>query len=218
MIISLSGTKRAGKDTIADILISRYGFTKVSLATSLRDLCSEVFQLSQNEFLDDDKKEKLFNEPVLVSEEYIGLMLSVIENKWNMPVSEESKTKLVSKVGVEMKHPRHLLQVVGTDLIRDCIDSDLLLKVAANKIETLDNVVVPDVRFTNERKWMKEQNALMCLVVRPNFNKSTDTHISENDLGSPDEYKIVFNNDETLQRFQIEVDSFFNQYLTTSKY
>lgn len=216
MIVTLSGKKRAGKDVTADILVNKYGFTKISLASSLRELCSSVFNMEMNEFLDDDKKERAFSTPVILLEEHLGLMLDYIETEWKYPVSEETKIKLMLKLGMEMKHPRHILQLIGTELIRDCIKSDLLLDVAEARINQFDNVVVPDVRFSNERSFFKRVGALMCFIDRPTL-QTIDAHISENDGGCLDEFGIVFKNDDSLSRFQIEVDSFFNSYLKRAK-
>lgn len=217
MIISLSGKARHGKDSVADVLVRNHKYVKMSLAGPLRYMCSQVFSIDESDFTDDNKKEKLFTHPVRLSEEHIGLMLSVIENDFKMSVSPESKEALVKQVGLEFKHPRHLLQLVGTDLIRDCVDKEFWLKVADQKLENLADVVVADVRYKNERDWLKSKGALMCFVQRPTLQK-TDGHISENDLGNESDYQIIFNNDDTLNRFIIEVGSFFNNYLSRARY
>lgn len=217
MIIGLGGLRRSGKDTLADVLVRDFKYVKVSLASSLRNLCSNVFQIEEQEFTRDDTKERLFSHPIRLDEEHLGLILSVIENDWEFVVTREQKDKLLAQVGIEMKHPRHVLQIVGTDLIRNCIDSDLLLKVADRNIANLADVVIADVRFANERRWLEKKGALLCLVNRPN-QQSADNHISENDLGNESEYKIIFNNDDTLNRFRIEVNGFFNNYLSRARY
>lgn len=217
MLICLSGVKRSGKDTIADILVRDFNYVKVSIATSLRFLCSQVFQIDESDFINDNTKERLFTYPIRLDEEHLGLILSIVENDWGFPVNSEQKAELLKKVGIEMKHPRHILQIVGTELIRDCIDSDLLLKVMDKSMSNLADVVISDVRFSNERKWFENKKALLCLVNRPNL-KGGDSHISENDLGNESEYNIIFNNDETLSRFQIEVNGFFNNYLRRPRY
>ena len=43
MIIGLSGIQGAGKDTVGDILISEYGFVKLSFGSALKDVISALF-------------------------------------------------------------------------------------------------------------------------------------------------------------------------------
>lgn len=214
MLISLSAAKRSGKDTIADVLVRTHKYTKVSLAGALRELSSKVFEIPLAEFTDDNTKEKLFSHPIILDEEYIGLMLSVIENDWQTPVSKEAKSNLLTKVGTQMIHPRHLLQIIGTEVIRDCISDTFWIDALDKKIEGLADIVICDVRYENERNWAKSKGALMCFVNRPNNPAKSDGHKSENDLGNEGDYQIIFNNDDTLSRFQIEVGSFFNNYLS----
>jgi hypothetical protein len=215
MLISLSGTKRSGKDTIADVLVKEFKYTKVAFADSLRELCTKVFDLSENMFIDDDKKEARFITPIRLDEEHLGLMLSIIENDWKIPVSKESKDKMLLKVGKEMTYPRQILQYVGTEVVRDCIDPDFWIKALERRIDGLADVVIADARLKNERDWAKSRGALLCIVQRPNFIKQ-DSHRSENEL--EDNYQIVFNNDDTLTRFQIEVGAFFNSYFKRTGY
>lgn len=47
-IIGLSGYARAGKDTVADILCSRYGFTRVAFADKVRELAQDIDPILDN--------------------------------------------------------------------------------------------------------------------------------------------------------------------------
>ena len=214
MLISISGKKRAGKDEVANVLVKNHKYVKVALADGLRELCSKVFDMPLQEFTNDNTKERQFSHPIILDEEHLGFMLSVIENDWQIPVSKESKDKMLTKVGSQFIHPRHLLQIVGTEVIRDCISDNFWIDALEKKIENLADVVISDVRYSNERAWAKSRGALMCFVNRPNNPAKSDGHKSENDLGNESDYQIVMNNDDSLSRFQIEVGSFFNNYLS----
>lgn len=48
MLISISGKAGAGKDTIADYLINRYGYKKISLADPIKRLVKDIFVLSDH--------------------------------------------------------------------------------------------------------------------------------------------------------------------------
>lgn len=217
MLICLSGKSRCGKDTLSDVLVKDFRYVKVAFADCLRELCSQVFDLDRNIFTDDDKKEVTFTHPIRLDEEHLGLILSYIENRLDYNVSKESKDKMLLLVGTEMTTPRKLLQTIGTDLVRDCIDPDFWVRMLERRIENLADVVISDARTSNERAWARSRNALMCLINRPNV-QSKDSHKTENDLGEESEYNLIFNNDDSLNRFRIDVNGFFNNYLRRPRY
>jgi dephospho-CoA kinase len=62
MIITVSGKAGAGKDTIADYLINRYNFTKISLADPIKRMVQDVFALSENTVYDRNEREKPLNQ------------------------------------------------------------------------------------------------------------------------------------------------------------
>jgi hypothetical protein len=43
-LIILTGWSQSGKDTVADILVDNYGFTKYAIADPLKDLCAELYE------------------------------------------------------------------------------------------------------------------------------------------------------------------------------
>lgn len=217
MLICLSGVSRSGKDTLADVLVKDFKYVKMAFADGLRDLCSSVFDMPLNQFLDADKKEALFPHPIRLDEAHLGYMLEIIENGYKIPVSKESKDKMLLLVGTEMTTPRKLLQTIGSEVVRDCISQDFWIQALEKKIGNLADVVITDARLSNERNWARSQGALMCLVKRPSIT-TIDTHRAENDLGEETEYQIIFNNDDSLNRFRIDVNGFFNSYLRRPRY
>lgn len=217
MLICLSGKSRAGKDELANVLVKDFKYTKVAFADGLRELSTHIFDIPLNVFIDADKKEALFSHAIRLDEAHLGYMLEIIENGYKIPVSKESKDKMLLLVGTEMTTPRKLLQTIGSEVVRDCISQDFWIQALEKKIGNLADVVITDARLSNEREWARSQNALMCLVKRPNV-QSNDTHRAENDLGEDSEYNLIFNNDDTLNRFKIEVNGFFNNYLRRPRY
>ena len=51
--MGITGLKRHGKDTAAKLLVSEYGFTKISFADKLKDVVSVAFAIPR-EWMDDD--------------------------------------------------------------------------------------------------------------------------------------------------------------------
>lgn len=213
MIIALSGQKRSGKDSCADVLVKEYNFQKLSLAQPIRELGVEIFGIPFATFMDDDLKEKPFNSPLFLEEWNIDDIVVYVEDKWNMPVSTESLQTMRTFAGTQLNHPRHILQFVGTELLRNNIDKDIFLKLADQKINNSSrNIVITDCRFSNEREWFKKQGATLCLIKRPELTFK-DAHSSENDLGTEDEYSVIMTNDGSLNGFQLDIGEWINTKL-----
>jgi hypothetical protein len=218
MIISLSGNKRCGKDTVANFLVKQFSFKKIALADPLREICSKVFEIPLSTFLDDELKEKAFQYPVSLTESDLGHIEAIIENEWGFNLTDYQHSAMLEHVGVTFAHPRQILQYVGTELIRGCIDDNIFLKLADKRITSTDaNVVLSDVRFKVERDWAKSKGALMCLINRPSKVK-VDTHVSENDLGDESEYTTVMTNDGTLSGFICDIHTYFNVIVNRRSY
>jgi hypothetical protein len=58
MIIGITGKAGAGKDTIADYLVSNHNYTKIALADPIKRLVKDVFVLSDKEVYDRVEREK----------------------------------------------------------------------------------------------------------------------------------------------------------------
>lgn len=218
MIICLSGLKRSGKDSAAEVMTSRYRFTKIALADPIRELCSEVFDIPLSVFVDDTLKEQEFTRPIRLNEAYLGHIISLVEENWGFEVSESAKEGMSKHLGAELIHPRRILQTIGTEVIRDNVDKDIFLKLADKRIQkATKDVVISDVRFSNEREWFKKKNATLCLVIRPS-TKGLDAHSSEMEMGNPEDYDVVMTNDSTLNRFQMEVGEWINTKMNRSSY
>ena len=52
MIVGITGKANAGKDTIADYLVSQYSFKKIALADPIKRLVKDVFVLTDEEVYD----------------------------------------------------------------------------------------------------------------------------------------------------------------------
>ena len=124
MIIGLCGFINCGKGTVADMLVSK-GFVKESFANPLKDTVSSVFGWPR-ELLEGDTVE---------SREF-----------------REKKDEWWSEVFGYDVTPRLMLQKVGTEVMRENLQSEIwllsFLKRTSNNPDK--NYVVADVRFPNE--------------------------------------------------------------------
>lgn len=109
--------------------------------------------------------------------------------------------------------PRLLLQWWGTEY-RRAQDPDYWTKVWGRKVEGLDperlNLLVDDVRFSNELKVIREHGGLLVKIERPGFN-GANNHSSENSLDHVRGWDAVIVNDGSLADFLNRVEDTFTQ-------
>jgi len=124
MIIGICGFQSSGKDTIAEYLISNYGFKKLSFASALKDILSIIFGWSRNKLEGITKEDREWREQV--------------DPWWSKILEMPDLT------------PRFALQHFGTELFRNHWHPDIWVKVVEKQLENYKNVVITDCRFENE--------------------------------------------------------------------
>lgn len=137
MLIGLSGYARSGKDTVADYLVQKYGFTRMAFA--------------------DPMKESLYNLNPNISvggNPGVSLAYAVDHFGW------EQLKGLSEEV-------RPLLQRMGTEVGRNMFGEDFWVDYAIGKSWQHDNVVFSDVRFKNEANVIVKNWGLNWRINRP---------------------------------------------------
>ena len=127
MIIGICGFQGSGKDTVADYLVTNYGFEKLSFASALKDVVSAIFGWPR------DKLEGITKE----------------DRQWR----EEVDPWWAKELKIVYLTPRYVLRYFGTELFRRHWMPDIWVKVIERKIVNLvyqKNIVVTDCRFENE--------------------------------------------------------------------
>jgi len=131
MIIGICGLIGSGKDTIADYLVTKYNFKKLSFADKLKDSVGTMFDWDR-ELLDGKTDES---------------------RAWR-----EKEDPYWSKELGKSITPRLVLQKFGTECMRDGFYDGIWVSLTKKKL--LDNPdtkwVIPDVRFENEANMIKE--------------------------------------------------------------
>ena len=174
MIIGLCGIQGAGKDTVGDILVSEYGFIKLTFASTLKDIVSVLFSWPRDLLEGITEESRIWRETV--------------DDFWT------------EKTGFENFTPRKALQLIGTDLFRIHFCNDIWSNIVENKIITTlknnpkTNIVVSDCRFSNEFNLIKQfPDSYIIKVVRtPDISLNGSSHSSETEW-------LNYNFDEILQ-------------------
>jgi hypothetical protein len=210
VIIAFSGTKFAGKDTAAEALIRSHGFKRIGLADKLKDICSEVFNIPRQHMDDPTMKEAPFTLAVSIGTVHIDTLLRILARD-GYDFEFYSTYELLCKnfLGKILTTIREVLQVIGTDLCRTYIKDDIWLQYAKSTILNHEgDLVITDARFQNEREFLAKLGAVMILIVRPGFeNKST--HISENQLGFPEDYDVIVTNSSTISVLHSDISMWY---------
>lgn len=185
-VIGLAGQMRAGKDTAAEVLIKEYGFRRQGLADPLKAIARRI-GWDGAKFAPDD---------------YAGMFgLYHLEDPRGNP--EE-----VFKPGAY--NGRLLLQELGT-ACRDHLGAGIWIRALVAAVgDPRHHYVVPDVRFQNEAKAIREQlGGQVWRIVRPGH--LGDGHQSENDVPKL-EVDLEIINDGSIEDLQEKVREAMRQW------
>ena len=140
-IIAISGLIGSGKDTVADYLVNVHGFRRDSFANNLKDAVSAIFGWDRQLLEGNTKKSRLWREEVDVW--------------WAI------------RLGIPELTPRWILQNIGTDVIRNSFHNDIWVASLENKLRKgTDDIVISDVRFTNEVEILRTIGAISVCIFR----------------------------------------------------
>jgi hypothetical protein len=210
MIFGLIGFINSGKDTVASHLIREYNCKQESFASSLKDACANIFDWPRA-LLEGDTDES---------------------RKWR----ENTDSWWAEKLDIPNFNPRLALQLIGTDCLRIHFNSDIWFLSLQNRIrkDTNRNIIISDVRFPNEVKFMKENNGVLIRINRGNppvwyetallankgnslavdimSNTYASVHHSEwASIGIKADFEI--DNNGTIKELIASADNIFNQLL-----
>lgn len=106
------------------------------------------------------------------------------------------------------KSPRQLMQTLGTEWGRQCVHPDLWVLLAhqewlACQRNLSKGMVVSDVRFDNEARWIKEQGGVLIEIRRREAEK-VSAHLSE--VGILHRVDHVIRNDGTIDDLYAALD------------
>lgn len=182
-IIGLCGYARTGKDTVAEILVKDFGFTRVAFADKLREAAYALNPIVALRAAD------------TAPATFLRVQDVVDTHGWDF-----AKTKY--------PEIRVLLQRLGTEVGRQVLSpalfgDDRLWIEAALNAPTPGHVVISDVRFPNEFYAIKSRGGTIWRILRPD-TAPVNGHSSETalDFIKPD---VEIYNDETVEVLRARV-------------
>lgn len=154
MWIGLGGFARSGKDTVADVLVNEYDFQRVAFAAKLKQM-------------------------MLALDPQIMVTRST---RWGTVEVPTRYSDYLDEHGPEKskEHPevRRLLQVFGTEVMRQQFGTDVWVDLALEGKSVDEDWVITDARFLNEAEAVKARGGFMVRVNRPGV-EPPNLHASE---------------------------------------
>jgi hypothetical protein len=138
MLVGILGFIGSGKGTAGEIL-QDMGFTSLSFASNLKDVAAIMFDWPRH-LLEGDTKES---------------------REWREQPDEFWSKELGYKIS-----PRNVLQLLGTESVRDIFHKDFWILSLKKKMRYGQNYVITDVRFPNEMNFIHQQGGILIEVQR----------------------------------------------------
>ena len=194
MIIGLCGAQGSGKDTVANILITEYGFVKLTFASTLKDVVAILFSWPR------DLLEGLTEESRLWRE--------TVDDFWSAKLSISGFT------------PRKALQMIGTDLFRLHFNNDIWISIVENKIGAMlknnpnINIVISDCRFANEFSLIKQfpDSHIITILREKNYSINKLAHSSETEWVNYN-FDAILQNDNSIDELKSNIKSLLSSKL-----
>ena len=179
-VLGLSGYARTGKDTVANILVEQYGYTRMSFADPMRDALyalNPIVGLAGSDY-----------------NEEVDLSYVIDTVGWD--------NYKESPWGDEM---RALMQRLGTEVGREQFGATFWIDQAMHRIPDGAKAVFADTRFKNEAQAIRELGGSMWRIERNGIGP-VNSHISEVDL---DDYPfdLTIYNDSSLEELEATVNT-----------
>lgn len=141
-IIALSGWRGSGKDTVADHLVTKHGYSRVSFAALLKDEVSRMYNLPRHWLDDPIQKERILTQfPIIPTDSFSGAVHDLLR-------AELAK-------GQGYWTPRAILILEGS--VKRAVHPNYWVSRAVEKIRNTsqNRFVITDMRYKSEADILK---------------------------------------------------------------
>lgn len=208
IVIALIGAKGAGKTTAFNAMQDLLDVQEITLASKLKDVSSEVFNVPRIHFDSHAFKEKDLEDPVFLTAENVSQVFEKYDLKPNFD------KYIRPHIGKVLHTPRQIAQYIGTEVLRTYnpdIHCDEAVKRVTNRVG-----VVTDMRFPNEYSYFKEKYPKFYPIYINNIGAevaaSKDTHASEAYLKDLAKKAVkTLPNNSSIKEFQESVRKYLRE-------
>lgn len=169
MIVSISGRKGCGKDTVAQHLVRLHGYTQYSWAGAVKDCLAAIFSWDRTLLEGHTAESRAWRETV--------------DSWW------------AGRLGIPHFTPRWAMQHYATDVMRGHFHPDIWVASLERRLQMpkpYRNIVISDSRFTNELDAVLRLGGVNWCVHRDMIE--SDAHSSELQWRSYNFHSHIYNN------------------------
>lgn len=190
MIIGIAGKAQAGKDTTAMMI----------------NFLREYPEASWNTYWNNDLPFEVEDYNIV---HFADLLKYVAERMLSVPVytMQSMKGKSMTFDWLDGMTGREFLQKLGT-AVRNEVHPDFWTRALFIREKDNQNLIIPDIRFPNEAKIVKDHGGILIRIERP--GAGAGAHISETALDSYKGWDIVIDNVGTLEDLYNQVKFLMN--------
>lgn len=209
MIIGISGLAGSGKDTVADIFLKRKGIVKIALADPIKRFVKELWDFSYSQLWGESSQRSV--QDIRFSKEVNGNIEYLTPRKCLQHLGTEGARFLDEDVFVRygIKQAKLLL---SSCYLNNSPTAGVYVSDAFNPIKA---VIISDVRFINEIKYIKQEGGIIIKVVRPNagLKEGFATHQSESEQSSVSNlsFNEIIDNSGTIDDLTIKVEKIIDK-------
>lgn len=210
IVIGIVAPKEAGKTTTANMMAEFVDIKESAFADKLKNSCAKAFNIPRVSFDDQSLKEVPFESPERLTLDRITMILS----DYSAKLPELSKIQhLVDKPLVT---PRHIAQIVGTELLRDHVSQTVHIDHVPIAKEGI--TVISDTRFENEYEVMKDREDIKyfpAYIYRKEAEEAAKNsdHSSEKEFFKFKDKCYLIDNNGTLRDLEVNVKKFLDMVL-----
>ena len=180
-VIAVCGFKRSGKDTVADWLVLNYGYKKLKIADPLKQMCKDLFNLSDDQVETDLKDET--------------------DEKWGV-----SPRQIMQFMGTEVM--QYKIQELLPNVDRMFWMNKLVMDIdrCQTPVVISDVRFLHEYRALFDRY----KDTFVIRIDNPSASSTSDAHVSENEwLNIP--FHATLKNDGTLVDLHRKIDALMNE-------
>jgi hypothetical protein len=221
-IIAISGFKRSGKDTTAEIMVNDYGFMRVAFADVLKDMVAKEYGIPR-EHCDDPKFKEapIVHLPVTPKDDFSRMLCNFMVREFrdlsgNMPM-EAYNDPSGAFLGVMGRHaaqlywtPRALCILKGSSnrAVTSQFWTEQTINLINNEIHKAPSLptgfVISDLRYRSEVEQLRQAFGKDLTTIRINRSINLSSDPSEHDLN---DYKFdyVIDNTGTIEDLKLNI-------------
>jgi hypothetical protein len=213
IVIGIVAPKEAGKTTTTNMIAEFTAIRESAFADKLKNTCAKAFNIPRENFDRQDLKEVKLETPKVLTLETIKAIFKEYDRE------DEIELK-PGVVNMELHTPRHIAQVVGTELLRDHLGKNIHIENVI--IDPTRVTVISDTRFENEYEVMNARDDIRYFAAYVYRKQAEDqaklsTHPSETEFFKFKDKCYLIDNNGDFRDLELNVKRFLDKVMLNGR-